>query len=78
MKVRLGTIEVSDEERRALRRSRGETGLATREEIRNYFFLLWDTDIPDHVYAMQREDALRLEKQKAEEEYAELVEGDLE
>ncbi len=34
MKVRMDTIEVNDETRRALRRFVGKTGMATREEVR--------------------------------------------
>ena len=34
MKVKLDTIEITDEDRRTFRRSRGLTGLATRDEVR--------------------------------------------
>lgn len=38
MKVRITyTAEVSDEERRAIRAHYGEDGLATREEVKNFF-----------------------------------------
>jgi hypothetical protein len=37
MKVRLGTIEVDDEIRRALRHRQGRPGLATRAEVRNAY-----------------------------------------
>ena len=36
MKVDLGTIEVTDEQRRAIRRHVGLTGLATRDEVRAF------------------------------------------
>jgi hypothetical protein len=33
MRVNLGTIDVTDEDRKAFRKARGRSGLATREEI---------------------------------------------
>ena len=45
MKVNLGTIEVGDVERRALRHNIGLTGLATREEVRNAYLDLAYEDI---------------------------------
>ncbi len=45
MKVRLMTIDVSDEIRHALRQRIGKSGLATREEVRRYAESYIDMDL---------------------------------
>lgn len=45
MKVALGTIEVDDVTRRALRHHIGLTGLATREEVRDAYLELAREDV---------------------------------
>ena len=45
MKVALGTIEVDDVTRRALRHHIGLTGLATREEVRDAYIELAREDV---------------------------------
>ena len=45
MKVNLGTIEVNDVIRRALRHHIGLTGLATREEVRDAYLDLAHEDV---------------------------------
>lgn len=49
MKVNLGTIEVTDVMRRAIRHRYGKTGLATRKEVRSLYAELAQGDIEDLV-----------------------------
>ena len=49
MKVNLGTIEVTDVQRRAIRHRYGKTGLATREEVRSMYTDLAQEDLQDLV-----------------------------
>lgn len=54
MKVNLGTIEVSDFTRRALRADQGRSGLATREEVRSAFLTFASAVIQDKVSELQQ------------------------
>tara|TARA_R100001129_G_scaffold168511_1_gene136768 strand:- start:85 stop:276 length:192 start_codon:yes stop_codon:yes gene_type:complete len=49
MKVNLGTIEVDDVQRRAIRHRYGKTGLATREEVRHEYISLVQGDMQEIV-----------------------------
>lgn len=49
MKVRLGTVEVNDSVRRALRRRVGRRGLATHDEVRDFFLMVADAALDDVV-----------------------------
>ena len=49
MKVALGTIEVTDVQRRAIRHRYGKTGLATREEVRREYIHLVEADMEEIV-----------------------------
>lgn len=55
MKVNLGTIEVGDVERRAIRHRYGETGLATRKEVRDAYIELAQEDIVELVSDLLKE-----------------------
>jgi len=50
MKVDLGTIDVNDRWRRAIRHYYGKTGLATRAEVRSFLLALVSADM-DNVEA---------------------------
>lgn len=50
MKVNLGTVEVTDAQRRAIRRWSGKAGLATRAEVRALYRALAEGDLAD-IYA---------------------------
>lgn len=49
MKVALGTIEVTDVMRRAIRNRYGKTGLATREEVRSEYIDLVHADMEEVI-----------------------------
>ncbi len=62
MKVSLGTIEVSDHERRALNYHYGDTGLATRDRVRAFVLsngqLALEQDVcHDYDMALERHDS---------------------
>lgn len=50
MKVNLGTIEVDDDYRRAIRAHFGKTGKATRKEVKNFYQALADADMEGIVH----------------------------
>ena len=47
MKVNIGTFEIPDVVRRALRAHRGKPGLATREEVRSYIRMTMSSVLGD-------------------------------
>ena len=55
MKVSLGTIEVNDDIRRAVRHRVGKTGLATRREVRDLYKSLADADLDCVVSDWQKD-----------------------
>lgn len=57
MKVRLGTIEIDDEERRAIRAYYGQRGLATRADVRAFFIAMAEADLETivHDFAEERQ-----------------------
>lgn len=55
MRVRLGSIDVDDDVRRAIRSLYGKSGLATREEVRNFWNNAADTDLSDVVHEWRRQ-----------------------
>jgi len=67
MKVRLGTIEIDNLERRLLRLYHGLAGLATREEVRAFYINHAEADL---IAALDH--AARLEEERKERERQEM------
>ena len=65
MKVRLGTIEVTDEERRAIGRDEGR--LATREEVRLYFIMSAQGEL-EQLFSDYGDEQAELEEMRREAE----------
>jgi len=85
MKVALGTIEVSDEARKAIRKLKGGKGDATRQEVKEYLLNEIETNVLPNVGAgtqaagaeepQDQTEEERLEA-AAEEQHANEIEGE--
>jgi hypothetical protein len=56
MRVRPRTIDVSTEERRAIRHHHGEPGLATRKDVRDFIDACYRATMDDLVYESSRDE----------------------
>ena len=65
MKVRLGTIEIDDEERRLLASYIGRKGLATREEVRSFYIQNAEANLEDILYHEGELELARQERREA-------------
>lgn len=56
MRVSIGTVEVSDDVRRAINAHFGRKGLATREEVRSYALRMFDAATEDLCYTLTQQE----------------------
>lgn len=56
MKVSLGTVDVSDDARRAINNHYGRPGLATNEQVRSYARSAFDAAVDDLCYSLTSEE----------------------
>jgi hypothetical protein len=55
MRVSIGTFDISDDVRRAIRHQEGRKGLATREEVRQNVEMIVEAVWEDYVFDLERD-----------------------